>query len=64
MAQLELKPCPFCGGKAIIMQDNEGFFWIGCNDEYMCIGNINHGAMIFTTEQTAAKAWNRRANNE
>lgn len=56
-----LKPCPFCGGQAEIgrLPDSD-LYIIGCNDDFMCMGNINHMAMVFCTKETAAAAWNRR----
>lgn len=74
---VELKPCPFCGGEGTVFQIPEnngeekrlhlkwdwncpGKFVIGCWTE-MCMGNINNMAMIFTTEESAVKAWNRRS---
>lgn len=66
---MELKPCPFCGCKAIIteipphkhefatfMPDYEGSATVEC-----CLCGA---ALIKTTKDEAIKAWNRRANNE
>lgn len=59
-----LKPCPFCGGKATVMQIPDSDLWtVGCDDELMCWGNINHIAMVFCTKENAQKAWNRRYDN-
>ena len=58
----ELKKCPFCGGKAMLLK------W----DEYMATDNVFQsfavrcrecGAFIDSwkkTEEEAARAWNRR----
>lgn len=63
----ELKPCPFCGSKAIIrvidphthifsdMPDCDGSTFIECAN---CTCVISGG-----TRQEAAEAWNRRADN-
>lgn len=59
----ELKPCPFCGGKAEIFQR------IGKRySEYnVSCGNVNCNVMPetgnFDTEQKAIEAWNRRVDN-
>lgn len=53
----KLKPCPFCGGKAIKMTSSDGFTSIGC---YNC--NPVFGVMVQRdTEQQAVDLWNRRA---
>jgi Lar family restriction alleviation protein len=55
----ELKPCPFCGGKAEVMNDDffEVFdanaFWIKCTECGLTTGDS-------ATEEEAIKAWNRR----
>ncbi len=61
-----LKPCPFCGGKAKVIKcpcgEFRNLYVVGCFDDDMCLGNLNHITMIFTTKQNAEQAWNRRAN--
>lgn len=56
-----LHRCPFCGGKATVMQIPNSDLWaVGCNDDQMCMGNINHVTMVFCTKENAVRAWNRR----
>ena len=59
----ELKPCPFCGGKAILWVNQmypEMRSYIQCmkcgakTDEFMISTN-------FSSDDRAAEAWNRRA---
>lgn len=53
----ELKPCPFCGGKAKIMK--MGYpHWIYCLD---CGARV-HGRVVGEKEgeEASIKAWNRR----
>lgn len=65
----ELKPCPFCGGEAIIneipphthyiatfMPDCKGECFVECSKCSCMIGE--------DTRDKAINAWNRRANNE
>ena len=60
----ELKPCPFCGGEAIIMQENN--WWVACTD---CTAEIGFDGMTdtsgcfghYNTEAEAIEAWNTRA---
>lgn len=63
MAQTEpqLKPCPFCGGRAKVCKVPDSDLYVaGCIDDYMCMGNVNHLAMVFFTPESAAAAWNKR----
>ena len=64
----ELKPCPFCGGKATIrvvtpVHDTNykafgyGGYFVMCND---CLTSSNN----YSTEQVAADHWNRRVLDE
>lgn len=60
MREMELKPCPFCGGKAeIVRTENwEKFrFYATCLD---CGVETPRTARTVTE---AAKKWNRRADN-
>lgn len=52
----ELKPCPFCGGEAVMcgFQD-EMMHFVKCRD----CGACSDGAQL--SAETAAAAWNRRA---
>lgn len=61
----ELKPCPFCGGKAMVesFAVRKGFEAnIVCTD---CL--VNMPTITYDTEEEAIaaveKAWNRRADN-
>ena len=56
----ELKPCPFCGGKAEIIIFNTGTVTVGCTNEEC---DITMGKAFFTDEE-AIRHWNRRTNNE
>lgn len=57
----ELKPCPFCGGKAMVFHDEGEYlrpYYVGCdNDE--CLGFSKLG-WTYVTEEEAANAWNTR----
>jgi Lar family restriction alleviation protein len=48
----ELKPCPFCGGKAVMY--GQVFYYIVCKS----CGVETQGTY---SEQSAAEAWNRMA---
>ena len=71
-----LKRCPFCGGKAHTFHipenddqemnmhprwkwNNPGMWVVGCDTD-MCMVNINIFATVFTSEEAAANAWNKR----
>lgn len=53
---VDMKPCPFCGGEAVMcgFQD-EMMHYVKCRD----CGACSDGAQLST--ETAAAAWNRRA---
>jgi Lar family restriction alleviation protein len=57
----ELKPCPFCGGKAYsstYKNDQQTVFSIGCNTNG-CIMENGH-EMWYASPETAIDAWNTR----
>ena len=57
---IELKPCPFCGGEANLVEDPHNWVWsIGCSND-KCLGFSGLG-WTYTSEREAAEAWNTRA---
>lgn len=64
----ELKPCPFCGGEAIINTERrhsgtaEKFCFIGCRTSG-CIASIHSMNRYYLTPEEAVEAWNRRIDN-
>ena len=71
MSKCELKPCPFCGGEAMLYHQSSKytkydgnyvycFNGCGCRTRlFECYGNT--GKTHKETEQEAINAWNRRA---
>ena len=58
----ELKPCPFCGGDAkIVYDDNKKWFFITCGNEDCDL--IVQG-MWHTDLKKAIEEWNRRMTDE
>ena len=57
---MELKPCPFCGGKADIEHKRNLLTWIVQCSNNSCQASYMIGA-DFETEEAAIEAWNRRA---
>ena len=62
----ELKPCPFCGGEAHyfdcgVKGDFEDWL-IECSNCHIAM--IYHDDGCVSTKEEAARAWNRRANDE
>lgn len=67
--QTELKPCPFCGGKAEILKPTPRIsryrayiYSVYCSDCDLLFGYDEDYGGIFETDQEAIEAWNRRAN--
>lgn len=54
---MELKPCPFCGGKAYITQtlSQTSRFVVGCFGD--CFVEL---PLLYSTREDAIEAWNRR----
>ncbi len=54
----ELRPCPFCGGKAHLCKDQPGgrLWHVSCGRCYVM--TVNHGR-----QDAAVVAWNRRVSN-
>ena len=57
MKEIELKPCPFCEGKAEITSYHNAAIFVQCTD---CYATFPH----FDSKEEAIEAWNRRADNE
>ena len=63
----EIKPCPFCGGEANVVELNDFVcdrFTVNCKDSKCIgfyIGYINEG--LFSSKEEAIEAWNRRVYN-
>jgi len=62
--EIELFPCPFCGGKAEIKERyrrgvaNRKMYWVECK---ACWVSQHHGDIGgYATKAKAAKAWNKR----
>lgn len=61
----ELKPCPFCGGKAELKKreygDNTGFAYVLCKDCGNKTQEFDKSLDLCAVDE-AIKSWNRRAN--
>ena len=62
---IDLKPCPFCGGEAIIVYSAKRKDFYGRDIEGTAIACDNCNATIFfRSRRLAIEAWNRRAKDE
>lgn len=67
----ELKPCPVCGGKAIVLHmydtyDRADFGWSAGCGRYKANDGIHKKSMRVSgllSKQAAIEAWNRRCND-
>ncbi len=57
-----LKPCPFCGGRAVIREVETRTYRIG--GYYVMCGNCLTSGNNYKTKQKAADAWNRRYHDD
>ena len=62
MTKIELKPCPFCGGAAVMQEGTSKENYKACCGDLACIGS--HIYKWHPTKEKAAEAWNRRARDE
>ena len=65
MPEIKLKPCPFCGGEAIMMRLESletGFvsYYVSHSEPFKCAYEIKQQSAS-ETMQEAANKWNRRA---
>lgn len=65
MKNPDLKPCPFCGGKASIFAfeqpDGSITYEVDCENDGC---EVSACTMMHDTREQAAAVWNRRAKNE
>lgn len=62
MQEIELKPCPFCGGEAVV-HVNEGVMviCIECGASSKCrVDSYSHGKPFGTAIKAVVDSWNRR----
>ena len=52
--EIELKSCPFCGGEAVMLGEDDGMYQFVCQN---CAANIDN---YDYEKEVAAKKWNKR----
>lgn len=57
---IELKPCPFCGGKSVMVKQKSEIM----SSLYSVCCGFCYCTTPWETEEKAAYDWNRRINNE
>ena len=58
----DLKPCPYCGGKAVIREEM-GYIYIDALHKKECVICPSTWTMSSKHVRKHKKAWNRRADN-
>lgn len=65
MSEQNLKPCPFCGGEAIVRKERyvtiEEKWIVECNSP-TCV--CKPKTIVYPSQESAVNAWNRRSNDE
>lgn len=66
MSQVELKPCPFCGGKANLLTVGRSWYRITADHEGFCILEEHESDCPQTDDQLAllVRDWNLRISSE
>ena len=65
MSEIKLKPCPFCGGEAVLKRDRIGLYCVKCtNCGCMTTFQFDFGEGEEVSKKKAADVWNRRPDNE
>ena len=65
MSEIKLKPCPFCGGKAVLKRDRVGLYCAKCtNCGCMTTFQFDFGEGEEVSKKKAADIWNRRAGEQ
>lgn len=63
MKKPNLKPCPFCGGKARLLctdKGNDGGYFAFVKCVCGCCSGVYHGFAPQNLKRRAVRAWNRR----
>jgi Lar family restriction alleviation protein len=65
---VELKPCPFCGGRAILTMMNDGKslsgYAVACERTSIDCPTAMPATKFFASHDMAIREWNRRATDE
>ncbi|MBQ9564189.1 MAG: Lar family restriction alleviation protein [Synergistaceae bacterium] len=59
----KLKPCPFCGGEAVLDFVDDDAWYVHCID-YDGDCDMRPHTKSYETPEEAIEVWNRRANDE
>ena len=62
MSEIKLKPCPFCGGKAIIARYIDAYSLVVC-EKCGAESRMVEISEKYCSDEKAAEAWNRRVDN-
>ena len=65
MAEIELKPCPFCGSSNVTLEVEYGSdCGYGFGGHTVICNNCGVQTIYYETKEEAIEAWNKRADDE
>lgn len=66
MENIELKPCPFCGGMADFEKDyfcTKSYFWVKCTECGARIASVEE-SLYYCAKDKAIELWNKRRTDD
>ena len=59
MSETKLKTCPFCGRESMVLQNDDRYYYVGCNNAE-CRGYVFYSFVYYRTKEEAIAGWDKR----